>query len=148
MLSTFNFFENSRFFINQRYTYLNQLPNQLITNSFNPVSDASHTFTQLSTTAVSKLNITQSYFLNNIHTSTQLYHPSYGTSSIVESASINKMSMMSNSNITNVHATRVFTDLLQNTDLQSLNTINTASPSAKFLQLNQNVSNSPRLYRS
>lgn len=136
----FNFFENSRFFVNQRYTYLNQLPNQFITSTIQTSNSSNLTPSTLGTTA--KLQITQTYLLSNLNFTTSLYHPQTN----LLSTSPNQTNSINSVNNLNVFSANVITDFLQNTDLQSLNTLNTAASSSQKLHLNTNFSQAP--YRS
>ena len=136
----FNFFENSRFFVNQRYTYLNQLPNQFVTSTIQTNNSPNLTSSTLGTTA--KLQITQTYLLSNLNFTTSLYHPQTNllNTGVDQTNSINSVNNL------NVFSANVITDFLQNTDLQSLNTLNTAASSSQKLHLNANFSQVP--YRS
>lgn len=140
LVSMFNFFENSRFFVNQRYTYLNQLPNQFITSTIQTNNSLNLTPSTLGTTA--KLQITQTYLLSNLNFTTSLYHPQTNLLNV----NINQTNLVNSVNNLNVFSANVITDFLQNTDLQSLNTLNTAASSTQKLHLNTNFSQVP--YRS
>lgn len=136
----FNFFENSRFFVNQRYTYFNQLPNQFVTSSIQPMEIINSTPSTLATTT--KLQVTKTYLLSDLDFNTSLYHPQNQLFNFI----IDSNNQTISTNNLNIFATNVITDFLQNTDLQSLNTVNTASSSTQNLHLNVNFTQTS--YRS
>tara|TARA_B100000787_G_scaffold170124_1_gene164149 strand:- start:6687 stop:7100 length:414 start_codon:yes stop_codon:yes gene_type:complete len=136
----FNFFENSRFFVNQRYTYFNQLPNQFVTSSIQPMEIINSTPSTLATTT--KLQVTKTYLLSDLDFNTSLYHPQNQLFNFIVDSNNQTIS----TNNLNIFATNVITDFLQNTDLQSLNTVNTASSSTQNLHLNVNFTQTS--YRS
>jgi hypothetical protein len=136
LLSVFNFFDTSRFFLNQRYTLLNQLPNQFITNSAYTTSTYKPLNTQ--TTINLKSNLLQSYFIRNITFNTSLYTSSYIPNN-------NELSTLNSTDPLNVSATSrnifvstLFTDLLQQWDLQALSTVNASANTSNKLHLNRN----------
>ena len=138
LLSVFNFFDTSRFFLNQRYSFLNQLPNQFI------VSSASLNSPQkpINATETSSLKLTllQSYFMRNITFSTSLYAPT--SNKINNPLVLSELSSTTllDSSVRNFFASTSFTDLLQQGDLQTLNTINASTNAASRLYLNCNYS--------
>jgi hypothetical protein len=137
LLPVFNFFDTSRFYLNQRYNFLNQLPNQLISTSFNTEKDLTN-FDKSS--SYLKLNILQSYFIRNFNYNTDLYSTESSLRSISTSVEVGTGSQLSNTR-SNVFVTSAFSDLLQSYDLQALNTINATSNSTQKLHLNKNFSN-------
>ena len=140
LVTMFNFFENSRFFVNQRYTYFNQLPNQFVTSSIQPMEIINSTPSTLATTT--KLQVTKTYLLSDLDFNTSLYHPQNQLFNFIVDSNNQTIS----TNNLNIFSTNVITDFLQNTDLQSLNTVNTASSSTQNLHLNVNFTQTS--YRS
>jgi hypothetical protein len=140
LLPVFNAFDTSRFFLNQRYTFLNQLPNQVIVNSSSIKLGSTHT--ESSTTNL-KLTLLQSYFTRNLVFNTTLY--SSNTSNLVSSIvpSVHTRDDVSNTQVRNLFVATTFTDLLQQSDLQSLNTINASVNGSSKLYLNSNFVNTP-----
>jgi hypothetical protein len=138
LLSVFNFFDTSRFFLNQRYSFLNQLPNQFI------VSSASLNSPQkpinVTETSSLKLTLLQSYFMRNITFSTSLYAPT--SNKINNPLVLSELSSTTllDSSVRNFFASTSFADLLQQGDLQTLNTINASTNAASRLYLNCNYS--------
>ena len=133
ILANFNFFDSSRFYTNQRYTFLNKLPNQFIVNT--PL--LSNTNPDMTTPTLNlKSKLLESYFSRNLTQNIQLYftndkNPTLNTKPITAV----------NANIRyNVFITSQFSDLLQLSDLQTLNSINASTNSISMLQLNTNVS--------
>lgn len=139
LLSVFNFFDTSRFFLNQRYSFLNQLPNQFITSSPN-ISQKSSAISNPETSTL-KLTLVQSYFLRNLPFSTSLYssNPSFLNNGPQAHSLINNSS--TEGTIRNFFTPTSFTDLLQQGDLQALNTINASTNAASKLCLNRNYNN-------
>ena len=135
LLPVFNAFDTSRFFLNQRYTFLNQLPNQVIINSSSIKLKSIHT--ESSTTNL-KLTLLQSYFTRNLAFNTALY--SSNTSNLVSNIvpSVHTRDDVSNTQVRNLFVATTFTDLLQQSDLQSLNTINASINGYSKLYLNSN----------
>ena len=135
LLPVFNAFDTSRFFLNQRYTFLNQLPNQVIVNSSSIKLKSIHT--ESSTTNL-KLTLLQSYFTRNLPFNTTLYSSNTGNlvSNIV--SNVHTRDDVSNTQVRNLFVATTFTDLLQQSDLQSLNTINASINGYSKLYLNSN----------
>ena len=136
LLSVFNFFDTSRFFLNQRYTLLNQLPNQFITSSAHTTSTGNLVNTQ--TTINLKSNLLQSYFIRNITFNTSLYNSSYTPNSngLAVPSTTDSLSMSTKSH--NIFVSTLFTDLLQQWDLQALSTVNASANTSNKLHLNRN----------
>lgn len=140
LLSVFNFFDTSRFFLNQRYSFLNQLPNQFITSSVG-LSSSKQPINTCETSNL-KLTLLQSYFIRNISFNTALY-----TSNPKQSINFSTPDSLSGTtlldrSVRNFFASTSFTDLLQHSDLQTLNTINASTNSANKLHLNCNYGTS------
>lgn len=136
LLSVFNSFDTSRFFLNQRYTILNQLPNQFITNSIStlPVLNSA----EESSTVNLKLTILRSYFVRNLPFNTELYNSNHQYS--LNSTNLDTENNLINTNnvSNNFFLSTTFTDLLQQSDLQALNTLNASTNTISKLHLNQN----------
>ena len=134
LLSVFNFFDTSRFFLNQRYSFLNQLQNQFITNSTSklalPVTGTGNSTTNL------KLTLLQSYFVRNIKFNTALYSPSQ---SFAKDSNLNNGSSAVEA-LHNLFVSTTFSDLLQQGDLHALNTVNSSTNATNKLYLNSNYS--------
>jgi len=130
----FNFFDTSRFFLNQRYSFLNQLQNQFITNSTSklvlPVTGTGNSTTNL------KLTLLQSYFVRNIKFNTALYSPSQ---SFAKDSNLNNCSSAVEA-LHNLFVSTTFSDLLQQGDLHALNTVNSSTNATNKLYLNSNYS--------
>ena len=138
LLSVFNFFDTSRFFLNQRYSYLNQLTNQFITSSVD-IKSSQQPINTAETSSL-KLTLLQSYFIRNIPFNTSLYSSNskkFSTTSFDSSSS----STLLDKSVRNFFASTSFTDLLQHNDLQTLNTINASTNSVSKLHLNRNYCN-------
>jgi len=136
LLSVFNFFDTSRFFLNQRYTLLNQLPNQFITNS--AYTTSTHKPLNTQTTINLKSNLLQSYFIRNITFNTSLYTSSY-TPNNNELSALNSTDPLNvSANSRNIFVSTLFTDLLQQWDLQALSTVNASANTSNKLHLNRN----------
>lgn len=136
LLSVFNSFDTSRFFLNQRYTILNQLPNQFITNSIStlPVLNS----TGESSTVNLKLTILRSYFVRNLPFNVELYNSNSQTSLNVSSLAVSDSLNTGSNTSNNFFLSTTFTDLLQQSDLQALNTLNASTNTISKLHLNKN----------
>ncbi len=132
----FNSFDTSRFFLNQRYTILNQLPNQFITNSIStlPVLNS----TGESSTVNLKLTILRSYFVRNLPFNVELYNSNSQTSLNVSSLAVSDSLNTGSNTSNNFFLSTTFTDLLQQSDLQALNTLNASTNTISKLHLNKN----------
>lgn len=140
LLSVFNFFDTSRFFLNQRYSFLNQLPNQFIVSSVG-IGSPKQAINTCETSNL-KLSLLQSYFIRNIAYNTSLYSSTPKQSiNFLTSDSSSSTNLLDNS-VRNFFASTSFTDLLQHSDLQTLNTINASTNSANKLHLNRNYATS------
>mgnify|MGYP006082015017 FL=1 len=135
LLSVFNFFDTSRFFLNQRYSFLNQLPNQFIVSSPNLSSYKNLNSTNETTNL--KLTLLQSYFLRNITFNTSLYSSTYGYTP-VPSIEGDNFTAPNASSVRNFFISTTFTDLLQQSDLHALNTVNASTNASNKLHLNCN----------
>ena len=140
LLPVFNSFDTSRFFLNQRYTFLNQLPNQIITNSSN--IQLTSTPIKSSTTNL-KLTLLQSYFTRNLSFNTTVYSSNINNLNYNTIPNSYSQDNMSNTQVHNLFVATTFTDLLQQNDLQSLNTINASVNGSSKLYLNSNFVNTP-----
>jgi hypothetical protein len=72
----FNFFDTSRFYLNQRYTYLNQTSNQTVTNTM-LVGNKPNMLSNNASHSHLKLNILKSYFVRNFNNNLSLYSSHY-----------------------------------------------------------------------
>jgi len=139
LLSVFNFFDTSRFFLNQRYTFLNQLPNQFITSSTN-INQSNKVVSNPETSNL-KLTLVQSYFLRNLPFSTSLYTSNSNLTSALPQTQNEINTSLVEGTVRNFFTSTSFTDLLQQSDLQALNTVNASTNAASKLYLNCNYSN-------
>mgnify|MGYP006114508857 CR=1 FL=1 len=135
LLSVFNFFDTSRFFLNQRYNFLNQLPNQFIISSPNLSSYRNLNSTNETTNL--KLTLLQSYFLRNIIFNTSLYSSNYGYTPVPNIENSN-FTAPNTSSVRNLFISTTFTNLLQQSDLHTLNTVNASTNASNKLHLNSN----------
>ena len=135
LLSVFNFFDTSRFFLNQRYSFLNQLPNQFIVSS--PNTSLSNNLSTKSETTNLKLTLLQSFFLRNISFNTSLYSSNCDYIS-PRSKDISSFNTHSSNSVRNFFISTTFTDLLQQGDLHALNTVNASANASSQLHLNSN----------
>ena len=139
LLSVFNFFDTSRFFLNQRYSFLNQLPNQFIVSSTS--LNSPQKLVSVTETSNLKLTLLQSYFIRNMTFSTSLYAPTSNKISNPLTLGELPSATLLDSSVRNFFASTSFTDLLQQGDLQTLNTINASTNATSKLYLNRNYSN-------
>jgi hypothetical protein len=130
----FNFFDTSRFFLNQRYNFLNNLTNQTIIQSptLNFIGNNSNIINR---NVSAKLSLLQSYFGRDLLLNTSLYTSMQNSSTYNPN---NQSNSVQNSIVQNIFLTTSFTDLLQQNDLHSLNTINASSNASNQLFLNKN----------
>ena len=134
LLSVFNSFDSSRFFLNQRYSFLNRLDNQTIINSISKPSLSTPVST--SNTVTLKLTLLQSYFTRNVVSNTLLYTPSVNSKFLDRNLTLTSNAF--SNEVRNLFVATTFTDLLQQGDLQSLNTINASVNNSSKLYLNRN----------
>jgi hypothetical protein len=130
----FNFFDTSRFFLNQRYNFLNNLTNQTVVQS-TTLDFSRNSSNDISRNVSAKLSLLQSYFGRDLLLNTSLY-TSVRDSSVHNLT--NQSNLLQSSTIQNIFLTTSFTDLLQQNDLHSLNTINASSNASNQLFLNKN----------
>lgn len=135
LLKSFNFFEDSRFFLNQRYSYLNQLSNQQITLTSN--LNENTILDNASNTSYIKFQLIESLFLRNFNKNIYLY-----STNQLHSNNFNNLNQINNNSITNLFVTTNFNDLLQNNDLRALNSFNSSSNNSYSLPLNLNSNSS------
>ena len=135
LLSVFNFFDTSRFFLNQRYSFLNQLPNQFVVSSLN-MNYYENLNIKTETTNL-KLTLLQSFFLRNITFSTSLYSSNYDSNTMYTTV-INDFNTPGDNSIRNFFISTTFADLLQQSDLHALNTVNASTNASSKLYLNSN----------
>ena len=134
ILSNFNFFTSSRFYLDRRYTFLNQLANQLTTNQ--SIINLSNQTTNKPNLNISlKSELMHSYFSRNLDQNLQLYLNNIVTGG----KSTLKLRSPSHSLRNNVFVTTKLNDFLHHNDLQTLNSINSAT-NASSLQLHTNFS--------
>lgn len=139
-LTMFNFFDTSRFYLNQRYTYLNQTSNQTVTNTM-LVGNKPNMLSNNASHSHLKLNILKSYFVRNFNNNLSLYSSHYFSEKLNSNEKLSSLSYTTGKS--NIFVTSPFNDLLQFFDLQVLSTINSSISSTSQPQklfLNQNFS--------
>ena len=118
---------------------MNQLPNQFITSSTN-INQSNKVVSNPETSNL-KLTLVQSYFLRNLPFSTSLYTSNSNLTSALPQTQNEINTSLVEGTVRNFFTPTSFTDLLQQSDLQALNTVNASTNAASKLYLNCNYSN-------
>lgn len=84
-----------------------------------------------------KLTLLQSFFLRNITFNTSLYSSNHD-SNVMCTTAVNDLNISGNNLIRNFFISTTFADLLQQSDLHTLNTVNASTNASSKLYLNSN----------